>query len=222
MELSSGSYSLITYWEVRSRDNFDVYRCVDITDSGFSTVQQTCWKALRPTGRAPERIDRVRSSRDLCGRPEESGALSVAQFCAFSEPLIVGTPYFELTLMPFENGGSVYVGENGRNLIVTSQESLSSVFFEVRVVERTSNPDSRDLESITEFLALSTDSAQCGAETIRGAEWAVCRQSDSFGTVVRYSLGRDAMYEVSSTPNSSLADEQTASMMFGSLRFIEP
>jgi hypothetical protein len=50
--LEGESYALITYWESRSRDDVDFYRCVDVTDSSFATVQQNCWKALRPTGRA--------------------------------------------------------------------------------------------------------------------------------------------------------------------------
>jgi hypothetical protein len=41
-------------------------------------------------------------------------------------------------------------------------------------------------------------------------------------TVIRYSLDQGFVYEVASTPNSSLADEQTAENMFGTLRFVEP
>ena len=66
--IEGGRYALITYWESRSPDDVDFYRCVDIADSTFATVRQDCWKALRPTGRDPVRISQVTSSDDICGR----------------------------------------------------------------------------------------------------------------------------------------------------------
>jgi hypothetical protein len=46
--LEDGKVALITYWEVRSADDLDVYRCVDIMDSEFVAISHECRKALRP------------------------------------------------------------------------------------------------------------------------------------------------------------------------------
>jgi len=45
----------VTYWEVRSSRDLDIYRCVDVVDKAFTAVSQTCWSALalRPSGRGP-------------------------------------------------------------------------------------------------------------------------------------------------------------------------
>ena len=115
LEIEGGRFALITYWESRLRDDVDFYRCVDIADSTFATVRQDCWKALRPTGRGPVTVSQVTSSDDLCGRPNVASNTESVAFCTFSRSLVVSTPFFEVALSPFENGGLVAVREQGRH-----------------------------------------------------------------------------------------------------------
>jgi hypothetical protein len=51
LDLGTGRIALITYWELRTTDDLDVYRCIDIVDSQFASERQECWRVLRPSGR---------------------------------------------------------------------------------------------------------------------------------------------------------------------------
>jgi hypothetical protein len=51
LPLERGRIALITYWEVRSETDLDVYRCVDIVNSDMEGISHECRKVLRPTGR---------------------------------------------------------------------------------------------------------------------------------------------------------------------------
>jgi hypothetical protein len=124
-------------------------------------------------------------------------------------------------LMPFEDGGSVYVGENGRVLVVTTQEILSPVFLEVQAVQRAAHPEFVNYESMAEFLASPSDTAQCEAQVVREREWALCQQADFPGSVVRYLLEQDMVYQVSATSSASVADAELIESMISSLRFLD-
>lgn len=52
IKLAGDRLALITYWEVRTAHDLDVYRCIDVVDDAFNAVSETCWSALRPSGRA--------------------------------------------------------------------------------------------------------------------------------------------------------------------------
>ena len=168
MTLDHGQIALITYWESRSEEDLDVYRCVDISDSNFEPVSQRCWRALRPTGRAPRVAEDVTSSEDLCGRPSSESALSKIAFCTFSNAFVVRTPHFELTLTPFENGGLVAVREDGRYLLVTDDELPSSVFLEVRALARAAYPELAAVSDLDELVSQPPDGLQCQPEQAAG------------------------------------------------------
>lgn len=219
IEMESGRYALITYWEVRSRNELDFYRCVDITDSTFATVQQDCWKALRPTGRAPTTISNVTSSNDICGqRNVPSDAENVA-FCAFSRSFNLRTPYFEIALSPFENGGLVAVREQGRHLIVVDGDLPASVLLNVRAGILANEPDLSGISATNDFVTNPPDGLQCTVEPIADREWAVCRQ-DGFPTdVVQYFIEEDTVYQVGFNTDLSADDLAVVRAAILSLRF---
>ena len=53
LRLEDGDSALITYWETAGANDLAVYRCVDVVDSDFDLISQTCWKVLAPTGTGP-------------------------------------------------------------------------------------------------------------------------------------------------------------------------
>jgi hypothetical protein len=57
--LAGGKLALVTYWESRTSHDLDIYRCIDVVDKAFNGVSQTCWSALRPSGRGPTVLDNV-------------------------------------------------------------------------------------------------------------------------------------------------------------------
>lgn len=196
LEIDGGRYALITYWEVRSQNDLDFYRCVDIADSRFATVHQDCWKALRPTGRAPTTVSDVTSSDDLCGRRSVPGNEENAAFCTFSRSFNLKTPYFEIALSPFENGGLVAVREQGRNLIVADGELPASVLLNVRAGTLRDEPELSGISETNDFVTNAPEGLKCAVEEIAGREWAVCHQDSIPTDVVRYSIEGDMVYQV--------------------------
>jgi hypothetical protein len=59
IKLSGDRLALITYWELRTAHDLDVYRCIDVVDNAFNAVRETCWSALRPSGRVPAVLKNV-------------------------------------------------------------------------------------------------------------------------------------------------------------------
>ena len=53
LRLEDGDSALITYWETAGANDLAVYRCVDVVDSDFELISQTCWKVLAPNGARP-------------------------------------------------------------------------------------------------------------------------------------------------------------------------
>jgi hypothetical protein len=55
--LDDGKLALITYWEVGTSHDLDVYRCIDVVDSAFAPTSQQCWSweaaGCPPSGRRP-------------------------------------------------------------------------------------------------------------------------------------------------------------------------
>jgi hypothetical protein len=208
IEIEGRRYALITYWETRSGDDLDFYRCVDIADSTFATVRQNCWKALRPTGRGPTTVSDVTSSDDICGRPDGASNAGNVAFCTFSRPFNLSTPYFEIALSPFENGGLVAVREQGRHLIVIDEDLPASVLLNVRAGILGDEPELSRISATNDFVANPPEGFQCAIETFSGREWAVCRQ-DGFPTnVVQYFIEEGEVYQVGF--NTDLSEDDLA------------
>jgi hypothetical protein len=199
-------YALITYWESRSRDDVDFYRCVDIADSTFATVRQDCWKALRPTGRAPVTISQVTSSDDLCGRPNPGINTESVAFCAFSRSLVVSTPFFEVALSPFENGGLVAVREQGRHLIVSDDDLLASVLLNIRAGILGEEEELAGISSTNDFATVAPRGLDCSIEEFAGGEWAVCQPEGFPSNVVQYRIEGDTVYQIGFNTDLSTAD----------------
>lgn len=217
LSLNHGQYALITYWEARSDSDLDIYRCVDITDSSFEPISQECWKVLRPTGRAPRVAESVTATGDLCGDPGSDRVLNVIAFCAFSEPFVVRTPHFELTLAPFENGGQVAVRENGRYILVTDDELPASVVFEVRADSLAAYPELAGMASPEELIEQAPDAVQCRWTDVAGNQWVRCETTDFPFTIAHYLMTDGIVYSVSFDSDTSTADGQTLGVMFNSL-----
>lgn len=222
MPLDHGQFALITYWEARSDSNLDVYRCVDTTDSSFTTLRQQCWRALRPTGRAPRVIEGVTSSQNLCGQPDSESISGVIAFCAFSNPFPVKTPYFEIVLAPFEGGGLAAVREEGRYLLATDEELPASVFFEVQANSLAAYPELSGLTGPEELLSRSPEGLQCEQVAISGRDWVRCQATQSPVSVIHYFMVDGAVYAVTFDSDASLADRETIELMFNSLRIPSP
>jgi hypothetical protein len=218
LALDKGQYALITYWEARSDTDLNVYRCVDITDASFEPVSQACWRALRPTGRAPRVADGVMSSQDLCAQPGNESAIGEIVFCTFSEPRMVRTPYYELTLMPFENGGLVAIRENGRYLLVTDEELPASVVFDVRAQDAAAYPELAGMTNPEELVQTPPDGLQCLLDNIAGNQWVRCEDEEFPFTIAHYLMVGDVVYGVSFNADTSMADRQVLNLMFNSLR----
>ena len=206
LPIDGGRYALITYWESRLRDDVDFYRCVDIADSTFATLEQDCWKALRPTGRGPATVSRVTSSNDLCGRPNAVSNAGSVGFCGFSRSFILSTPFFEATLSPFESGGLVAVREQGRHLIVSDDELPASVLLNIRAGILADEQELAGISSTNDFATAPPDGLQCSIEDFAGRDWAVC-QTDGFPTnVVQYLIEEDTVYQVGFNTDVSALD----------------
>jgi hypothetical protein len=218
MALGDGQLALITYWEARSDSNLDVYRCVDITDGGFETIRQACWRALRPAGRAPRVAEDVTSSEDLCGRPNIESTFGSIAFCAFSKPFVVRTPHFELTLVPFEAGGLVAARERGGYLVVTDEALPASVFFEVRADSLAAFTELSGLAGPDELLRQPSEGLRCESEEVTGRQWIVCRAIAPPLHVIRYLLADGVVYTVTFDAGASPADSESIELMFDSLR----
>lgn len=218
MRLDHGQSALITYWEARSESDFDVYRCVDIADSNFATISQRCWRALRPTGRAPRVVDGAMSSEDLCGQPDSRSRFSVIAFCAFSNPLVVRTDYFNVVLDPFDDGGLVAVRDEGRYLLVTDEEVPASVYFEVQAAGPDAYPELSGLAGPEDLLVQAPEGLMCEPVTRSAVEWIRCEATGAPRSVVHFSMTGSTVYSVVFNSNASLADRQTIELMFDSLR----
>ena len=206
IEIDGGRYALITYWEARSRDDLDFYRCVDIADSTFATSRQNCWKALRPTGRAPTTVSDVTSSDDICGQRDMPSSAENVAFCAFSRSFNLSTPYFDIALSPFENGGLVAVREQGRQLIVVDGDLPASVLLNVRAGILSDEPKLSEISATDDFATNPPEGLQCDVEPFAGREWAVCRQ-DGFPTnVVQYFIEGNEVYEAGFNTDVSAND----------------
>lgn len=222
MALNHGQYALITYWEVRSDTDLDVYRCVDVTDASFAPISQECWRALRPADRAPQVVEDVTSSEDLCGQPGSASVLSVIAFCEFSEPFVVRTPHFELTLTPFMTGGLVAARENGRYLLVTDGALPASVSFEVRANSLAAFPELSGLADSEELLRQPPDGLQCHVEEKAGRPWVACQSIESPSSVIHYLMTDGVVYAVTYDFELSPENGQAVDMMFNSLRLGPP
>lgn len=222
MPLDHGRFVLITYWEARSDSNLDVYRCVDITDVNFAAIRHECWRALRPTGRAPRVAGEVTSSEDLCGKPSSVSPFGVIAACAFDEPFVVRTPYFELTPTPFENGGLVAAREDGRYLVVTDELLPPSAFLEVRANASAAYPELSGLAGPEGLLRQPPEGLQCQSEELSGRPWVSCQAAESPASVVRYLMSDDVVYTVTFNADTSAANSEAISLMFGSLRLGPP
>ncbi len=218
IQLEPEKVALITYWEARSESDLDIYRCVDITDSSFATISQRCWRALRPTGRAPRVVDGVTSSQDLCGQPNSPSRNSSIAFCAFSNPFTVQTAYFKVVLDPFEDGGLVAVRDEGRYLLVTDEKLPASVFFEVRAASAAAYPELLGLAGPEDLLARPPEGLMCEPATISETQWIRCEAPDAPLSVIHYSMTGSTVYSVVFNSDASLADSQTLGLMFDSLQ----
>jgi hypothetical protein len=221
IELERGHFALITYWEARSESDLDFYRCVDRTDSSFATISQTCWRALRPTGRAPRVVAGVTSSQDLCGQPDIQSRFSAIAFCAFSNAFTVQTDYFKIVLDPFDDGGLVAVGDEGRYLLVTDEELPASVFFEVRAESASAYPELSGLTGPEDLLAQPPEELTCELVTISTKQWIRCGAMDAPLSVIHYSMIGSTVYSVVFNSDASLADRQAIGLMFDSLQLSE-
>ena len=217
VDVGSGRYALITYWERRSRDDLDFYRCVDITDSAFNSIRHDCWKALRPTGRAPQTLSDVTSSGDICGRPASADDADSIAFCAFSRSFVLNTPHFEMTLSPFENGGMVAVREQGRHLIVVDEDLPASVLLEVRA-DALADRELSGIASTQDLAGQRLDESQCAIDDFAGRQWAVCQPENASTTLVQYLIEADTVYQVSFNTDVSASDQATVQLMMQSFR----
>jgi hypothetical protein len=218
LQLDHGQFALISYWEARSESNLDVYRCVDIADSSFATISQQCWRALRPTGRAPRVVEGVTSSRDLCGQPDTQSLFSEIAFCAFANPFTVQTPYFEIVVDPFEGGGLVAVRAEGRYLLVTDEELPASVFFEVRADGPAAYPELSGLTHAEELLDRPPEGLLCELATIAGREWIRCQASETPLSVTHYRMTDSTVYSVVFNSDASLPNRHVIQSIFDSLQ----
>jgi len=218
IQLERGHFALITYWEARSEFDLDVYRCVDMTDSSFETIRQMCWRALRPTGRAPRVVDGVTSSQDLCGQPNSPSRFSVIAFCEFSNSFTVQTAYFRIILDPFEGGGLVAVRDEGRYLLVTDGDLPASVLFEVRAESASAYPELSGLAGPGDLLTQPPEGMMCEPVTNSGIEWIRCETADGPLSIIHYSMLGGTVYSVLFNSDASLADSQTIGLMFDSLQ----
>lgn len=216
------SYALVTYWESRAGDDVDFYRCVDITDSSFATVRQDCWKALRPTGRAAATISQATSSAQICGRPNTPTDTERVAFCAFSEPLVLSTPHFEITLSPFERGGLVALREQGRHLIVVDENLPASVLLEVRAEDLAARPDLTGVTSTPAFARQPPEGLQCALENLAGTQWAACHPDGFPTSVVQFLFEADTVYQVTFSTEVPAADRAVIRGMLQSLRVRQP
>jgi hypothetical protein len=214
--LDSGDLALVTYWEVRTKDDLDVYRCIDVVDSRLSNISQQCWSALRPTGRGPVVLEQVRSSADICGRPDDLGGISTAAYCSFSQPTTIRTSYFSLMVMPLDGESLVSVGDEGGSLVVTSQPWPGSTFFEVRATDRRSRAFFAGVSSTSEIPQLQDGNTVCEATRVAGRDWMNC-QSNGAETVTNYLIEGNMLYEVSYSANVSATVRQAMESIFNSL-----
>lgn len=221
LQLEREHFALITYWEARSESDLDVYRCIDMTDSSFATISQTCWRALRPTGRAPRVIDRVASSQDLCGQPNSQSRFGEIAFCEFSNAFTVQTAFFKIVLDPFEDGGLVAVRDEGRYLLVTDEDLPASVFFEVRAESVSAYPELSGLTGPKDLLAQPPEGLMCEPSTIAAMEWIRCEATDAPLSNIHYLMLGSTVYSVLFNSDASLADSQTIGRMFDSLQLSE-
>lgn len=206
LEIEGGRYALITYWESRSQDDLDFYRCVDLADSSFATVRQDCWKALRPSGRGPVTVSAVTSSADICGEPNAASDTGSIAFCAFSRSFVVSTPFFEVALSPFENGGLVAVREQGRHLIVSDEDLPASVLLNIRAGILSEEQELEGISSTNDFATGALQDLQCSIEDFAGSEWAVCQPDGFSSSVVQYRIVGGTVYQIAFNTNLSAAD----------------
>lgn len=217
LTIEDGKAALITYWEARTSHNLDVYRCVDVVDATFTPISQQCWSALRPSGRGPSTIDDVRSSHDLCGRPDNLAGISEAAYCAFDRPFVVQTPYFALMVEPLEDEGLVSVSDDGHTLFLTSSPWPSSAFFEVRMIDKSDRAFFAEVESTREILDLVDADIECELATIADLDWAVCRSTTTAGARTYYRIAGERLYEVAFSEDVAEAVRQRIERMFVSL-----
>ena len=218
LDVGGGHFALITYWENRSPKDLDFYRCVDITDSSFATVRQTCWKALRPTGNGPATISDVTSSSDICGQPETGTGAEGIAFCTLSRSFVVDTPYFEIALSPFEHGGLVAIRERGRHLLVADTKLPASVLLELRASDLATNPELSGITATQDFVGRPPPGFRCSVDDLAGRKWAECQREDGSASVAEYLVERGTVYQVGFDADVSAADRETIQIMIQSIR----
>lgn len=218
LQIDNGQFALITYWEARTESNLDFYRCVDITDSSFATGSEQCWRALRPTGRAPRVAASVTSTGNLCGQPDSQSGFGEIAFCGFSDPFTLETNHFRITLDPFENGGLVAVRDEGRYLLVTDEALPASAFFEVRMDAPTASSALTELADSELLSERIPDARQCEPVSVAGREWLRCDSPEPPLSVAHYLFTNSAVFTVAYNSDNSPENNRTIESMFRSLR----
>jgi hypothetical protein len=197
LKMGDGNIALITYWEVRTPHDLDMYRCVDTVDSAFQEKGEQCWRAQRPSGRGPVVTEGVLSSNDICGRPDNLGGVSDAAYCSFSRPFVIRTPYFGVFVEPLKDQGLVSVSDAGHELFLTSPPWPSEAFLEVRAAKRDDRSFFARAHTTRQILELADADTRCDLVTISNREWAACRTGDAPSVTTNYMIQRDTIYEVS-------------------------
>jgi hypothetical protein len=209
--------ALITYWEARTSDNLDVYRCVDLVDSAFKELGEQCWRALRPTGRGPIVTKGVVSSNDICRKPDNLNGFSEAAYCSFERRAVIATPYFRLVIEPFQDRGLVAVSDQGHTLLVTNPPWPGSAFFEVRATNRRDRALFAAVKTTRAIPSLADDKTNCKLVTVSNREWAACRSDDAPNVRTYYLVRDDLLYEVSVTANAPDAARAVLDRMLSTL-----
>lgn len=197
LKMGDGNIALITYWEMRTSHDLDMYRCVDTVDSDFQEKSEQCWRAQRPSGRGPDMNEGVRSSNDICGRPDNFGGVSDAAYCSFSRPLVIRTPYFGVLVEPLKDQGLVSVSDAGRELLLTSPPWPGDVLLEVRAIKRSDRSFFARAETTRQILELADTDTHCDLVIISNREWAACRVGDAPNVTTNYMIQGDTIYEAS-------------------------
>lgn len=197
LTLDKGNIGLITYWEVRSDNDLDIYRCVDVVDSRFAPVRQDCWRVLRPTGSRSARAREASSSRDLCANPDDFGGVSDAGYCSYSRPTAVRTPVFELTVEPFGERAAVAVSDEGRSLFVIDPPWPSAVAFGVSVMDKADRVAFASASSTMDILDLQDETVRCEPREVSSRTWIACESEGApSATTTMYRIDDGLLYEV--------------------------
>lgn len=195
LALDDGNVGLITYWEVRTDDDLDIYRCIDVVDSRFAPVSQSCWKVLRPTGRVSKRAGEARSSRDICPTPDNVGGSSTG-YCSYSVPTRVRTPAFEITIESFGEPAAVTVADEGRSLVIIDPPWPSDVTLSVSAMDRADHVSFADASETLDILELHDNMLQCEPREVSSRMWAACRPQIPSDSTVLYRIQGDQLYEI--------------------------